>query len=75
MILDDRSISRHHLKLEPAVEGVQLTNVSGHPNATFLDGVALAPCSEKKPLLVTPEQTIKLVDGTQITFEALNRPA
>jgi len=28
----------------------------------------------KKPLLVTPEQTIKLVDGTQITFEALNRP-
>ena len=75
VILGDRSISRHHLKLKPVAEGVQLKNVSGHPNATFLDGVALAPCSEKKPLLVTPEQTIKLVDGTQITFEALNRPA
>jgi hypothetical protein len=75
VILGDRSISRHHLKLKPSAEGeVQLTNVSVHPNATFLDGVALAPCSEKKPLLVTPEQTIKLVDGTQITFEALNRP-
>jgi tetratricopeptide (TPR) repeat protein len=76
VILGDRSISRHHLKLKSAAEGVvQLTNVSVHPNATFLDGVALAPCSEKNPLLVTPEQTIKLVDGTQITFEALNRPA
>ena len=75
VILGDRSISRHHLKLKPSAEGeVQLTNVSVHPNATFLDGVALAPCSEKKPLLVTPEQTIKLADGTQITFEALNRP-
>jgi len=76
VILGDRNISRHHLKLKPVAEGaVQLTNLSVHPNATFLDGVALAPCSEKKPLLVTPEQTIKLVDGTQITFEALNRPA
>ena len=75
VILGDRSISRHHLKLKPAAQGVRLTNVSLHPNATFLDGVALAPCSEKKSLLVTPEQTIKLVDGTQITFEALNRPA
>jgi hypothetical protein len=75
VILGDRSISRHHLKLKPVAEGVQLKNVSGHPNATFLDGVALAPCSEKNPLLVMPEQTIKLVDGTQITFEALNRPA
>jgi hypothetical protein len=72
VILDDRSISRHHLKLKPAVGGVYLTNLSGHPNATFMDGVALAQCSEKNPLLVTLEQTIKLVDGTQITFEALN---
>jgi hypothetical protein len=75
VILGDRSISRHHLKLKPAMGGVHLTNLSGHPNATFMDGVVLAPDSEKKPLLVMLEQTIKLVDGTQITFEALNRPA
>ncbi|MEA2078444.1 MAG: hypothetical protein U9P00_01050 [Pseudomonadota bacterium] len=41
VILGDRSLSLHHLKLEPVVEGAQLTNVSGHPNATFLDGVPL----------------------------------
>jgi len=76
VILGDRSISRHHLKLKSAADGgVRLTNMSVHPNATFLDGEALAPCSEKKPLMVTPEQTILLVDGTQITFEELNRPA
>ncbi len=75
VILGDRSISRHHLKLKPAVGGVHLTNLSGHPNATFMGGKWLAPDSEKKPLLVMLKQTIKLVDGTQITFEALDRPA
>jgi tetratricopeptide (TPR) repeat protein len=75
VVLDDRSISRHHLKLELAPEGVQLTNVSGHPNATFLDGMALDPGSKKKLLVLTPEQTIRLVDGTEITFEALQRTA
>ena len=50
VVLDDRSISRHHLKLELGAEGVQLTNVSGHPNATFLDGIALDPGSKKKLL-------------------------
>jgi tetratricopeptide (TPR) repeat protein len=75
VVLDDRSISRHHLKLELAPEGVQLTNVSGHPNATFLDGMALDPGSKKKLLVLTPDQTIRLVDGTEITFEALRRSA
>ena len=75
IILYDRTISRHHLKLTPAAGGVYLTNLSNHPNVTFLDGVTLAPHAEKKPLLVGLDQKIKLIDGTQITFEVSNMPA
>jgi hypothetical protein len=75
VILGDRSISRHHLKLKPAAGAVHLTNLSSHSNATLLDGVALDPNSENNPWLVTLEQKIKLVDGTQITFETLEKPA
>ena len=74
IILFHPTISRHHLILKPAKGGIQLINLSGHPNMTFLDGVPLAPGTTDQPLLVKPEQTIKLVDGTEITFEVLKMP-
>ena len=71
LVIDDRRISRYHLILKLTAGGVQLTGLSPRPNATFLDGVALTPGSENKPVLVTLQQSIKLVDGTQVTFEPL----
>ena len=68
IVFQDRRISRYHLNLAPESEGIALTNLTGHPNATFLDGQALAP-SSKHTALVTAGQTIKLPDGTLITFK------
>jgi len=73
LVIDDRRISRYHLKLKLTAGGVQLTSLSPRPNATFLDGVALAPGLENKPVLVALQQNIKLVDGTQVTFEPLKK--
>ena len=68
IVFQDRRISRYHLTLEPESEGIALTNLTGHPNATFLNEQALAP-SSKHTALVTAGQTIKLPDGTRITFK------
>jgi hypothetical protein len=56
------------LSLVPENEGIALTNLTGHPNATWLDDQALAPNS-KHTALVTAGQTIKLPDGTLIIFK------
>jgi hypothetical protein len=68
IVFRDRRISRFHLSLEPEDEGIALTNLTGHPNATLLDDQALAPRS-KHSALVTAGQTIKFPDGTLITFK------
>ncbi len=68
IVFRDRRISRFHLRLEPEGEGIALTNLTGHPNATLLNDQALAPRS-KHSALITAGQTIKLPDGTLITFK------
>ena len=73
IVLDDLSISRRHLKLKLGTNGIYLTNLSNHPNTTFLDGVALEPGTEEQPVLVNLEQKIRLVDGTEISFDSLSK--
>lgn len=68
IVFQDRRISRYHLNLTPESEGIALTNLTSHPNATLLDGQALAPGS-KHTAPVTAGQSIKLPDGTLITFK------
>jgi hypothetical protein len=65
LVLNDRSISRYHLSLEPDAEGARVKNISRHPRTTFLDGEALPPDPERS-VLVTFAQTLTLVDGTTI---------
>ncbi|MCP3867323.1 MAG: FHA domain-containing protein [Gammaproteobacteria bacterium] len=72
VVLKDRRISRYHLKLTPVEEGLQLTNLSEHPNTTFLNDEAMAPLIEETPVMITSEQIIRLPDGTRITFKDRN---
>ena len=68
IVFQDRRISRYHLNLTPESEGIALTNLTSRPNATFLDGQAIAPGS-KHTAPISAGQKIKLPDSTLITFK------
>ena len=67
VILSDGRTSRQHLKLEPRVDGLHLSNLSRRQGATLLDGLELDPGSA---VWMTYGQTIRLVDGTTVTVSS-----
>jgi hypothetical protein len=71
IVIHERRISRHHLSLQEAADGVRLYNLSRHPGVTCLDGESLPPDPDRiSPVLIAAGQRITLADGTVIDVVA-----
>lgn len=67
LVLSDGSISRYHLQMEPDTKGARVSNLSRHSNMTFVDDQPLPPDTDES-VLVSFQQTIRLIDGTSISI-------